>query len=61
MKNSTANVVTLIPPAVPAGPPPMNIRTSMPSHVSSRIESDVDRVESGRSCLDRVEEADQNA
>ena len=37
MKNSTANVVTFIPPAVPAGPPPMNISASMPSHVSSRI------------------------
>ena len=37
MKNSTANVVTLMPPAVPAGPPPMNIRMSMPSQVSSCI------------------------
>ena len=35
MKNSTANVVTLMPPAVPPGPPPMNISTSMISHVSS--------------------------
>ena len=35
MKKSTANVVTLMPPAVPAGPPPMNISTSMPSQVSS--------------------------
>ena len=37
MKNSTANVVTLMPPAVPAGPPPMNIRMSIPTHVSSFI------------------------
>ena len=35
MKRSTANVVTLMPPAVPAGPPPMYIRTSMPTQVSS--------------------------
>ena len=31
---STANVVTLMPPAVPALPPPMNISTSVPSSVS---------------------------
>ena len=37
MKSSTAKVVTLIPPAVPAGPPPMNIRTSIPTQVSSCI------------------------
>ena len=37
MKNNTAKVVTLMPPAVPAGPPPMNIKTSIPSQVSSCI------------------------
>ena len=30
----TAKVVTLMPPAVPALPPPMNISTSQPSSVS---------------------------
>ena len=34
-KNNKANVVTLIPPAVPADPPPMNMNTSMPSQVLS--------------------------
>ena len=31
MKKSTPNVVTFRPPAVPAGPPPMNMRMSSPS------------------------------
>ena len=34
MNSRTAKVVTLMPPAVPALPPPMNIRTSVPSSVS---------------------------
>ncbi len=32
--SSTAKVVTLMPPAVPAGPPPMNMSTFVPSSVS---------------------------
>ena len=35
--NSTKSVVILIPPAVPAGPPPMNINMS----IANRVESDI--------------------
>ena len=34
MKSSTANVVILIPPAVPAGPPPINMSTSIPTRLA---------------------------
>ena len=37
MKNSTAKVVTLIPPAVPAGPPPMNMSAVIPNWVASVV------------------------
>ena len=36
-KNSSMNVVTLMPPAVPADPPPMNMSISVPSSVPSCI------------------------
>ena len=46
-KNNNAKVVTLIPPAVPADPPPMNMNTSMPNQVLSLHRADIDAVEPG--------------
>ena len=37
MKKSTANVVILMPPAVPAGPPPMNIKMSITNQLVESI------------------------
>ena len=58
MTNSrTAKVVTLMPPAVPALPPPMNISTSVPSSVSGLSVAGVDAVEAGGARLDALEDA----
>ena len=50
---SSANVVTLIPPAVPALPPPMNISTSVTSSVVGSNCADVEAVEPGGARHDR--------
>ena len=58
-KPSSAKVVTLMPPAVPALPPPMNISTSLTSRVPSLHLGDVDAVEAGGAGHHRVEEPGQ--
>ena len=57
---SSANVVTLIPPAVPALPPPMNISTSVISRVDRVGLAHVDAVEAGGAGLDPVEHTDHD-